>query len=186
MIKTKEDLKYYLQEDKKRYGEGIDSLYKRFGHSEQWYLWRFVKKLRYLEYYKNTQSNVFRKLLYQNKNIKMHKLMYEMKIYIHPNTIGPGLYIPHVGKIHVSGYATIGSNFTIRPGAMIASSLNAHGDRKIYVTIGNNVELSEGVKILCKKIGDNVTIAPNTVVTKSVPDNSIAFGNPFEIIPKDI
>lgn len=186
MIKTKEDLYYYLSEDKKEYGDDIESWRKRFGHSEQWYLWKFVKKLRYLEYYKNTQTNIFRKLLYNYKNVQMHKLMFKMHIYILPNIVGPGLYIPHIGKIHISGYSKIGKNFTVRPGTLIVSNLGVNNKKPKNIEIGDNVELSEGCKILCKKIGNNVIIAPNSVVTRNVPDNTTVYGNPCEFIPRDI
>ena len=34
-------------------------------------------------------------------------------------------------------------------------------------------------------IGDNVTIAPNTVVFKDVPSNCVVAGNPARIIKRD-
>ena len=67
---------------------------------------------------------------------------------------------------------------------MIASNLGQKNQKTRKVTVGDNVELSEGCKILCKKIGSNVSIGPNAVVSKNVPDNSIVMGNPGEIVPK--
>lgn len=49
--------------------------------------------------------------------------------------------------------------------------------------IGNNVILSSGAKIIGGiTIGNNVTIGANAVVTKDVPDNSIAVGIPAKVI----
>lgn len=48
------------------------------------------------------------------------------------------------------------------------------------VWIGGNVTILPGVKI-----GNNVVIGAGSVVTKDIPDNKIAYGNPCKII-KDI
>lgn len=47
--------------------------------------------------------------------------------------------------------------------------------------IGQNVRIQKGVTI-----GDNSVIAANSVVTKSVPANCIAAGNPAKIVKTDI
>ena len=51
------------------------------------------------------------------------------------------------------------------------------------VVIGNNVWLGEGVAVLAGvTLGNNVIIGANSVVTKSIESNSIAVGNPANII----
>lgn len=51
------------------------------------------------------------------------------------------------------------------------------------VTIGNNVWFGENVTVLLGvKIGNGVIIGANSVVTKDVPDNSIAVGIPARVI----
>jgi len=51
------------------------------------------------------------------------------------------------------------------------------------ISIGDNVWLGGGV-IVCPgvKIGDNCTIGAGSVVTKDIPANSIAVGNPAKVI----
>jgi maltose O-acetyltransferase len=51
------------------------------------------------------------------------------------------------------------------------------------VSIGNNVWLGGGV-IVCPgvSIGSNVTIGAGSVVTKNIPDNVVAVGNPCQVI----
>jgi maltose O-acetyltransferase len=51
------------------------------------------------------------------------------------------------------------------------------------VTIGNNVWIGGGA-IICPgvSIGDNCTIGAGSVVTKDIPSNSIAVGNPCKVI----
>ena len=51
------------------------------------------------------------------------------------------------------------------------------------VTIGNNVWIGGSVTILPGvKIGNNVTIGAGSVVTKDIPDNVVAVGNPCRVI----
>lgn len=83
-----------------------------------------------------------------------------------------------------SSSAKIGKNCVIRPGTLIASNLGSSNQKLRKVVVGDNVEFSAGCKILCKKIGNNVSVGPNAVVSKNVPDNSIVMGNPAEIVPK--
>ena len=55
------------------------------------------------------------------------------------------------------------------------------------VVIGSNVWIGENVRIQKGvTIGDNSIIAANTVVTKDVPANSIAAGNPARIVKTEI
>lgn len=61
------------------------------------------------------------------------------------------------------------------------------GQRALFskgpVVIENNVWIGEGVSILpAVVIGENSIIGANSVVTKSVPPNSIAAGNPARVI----
>lgn len=53
------------------------------------------------------------------------------------------------------------------------------------ITIGNNVWLGGGV-IVCPgvTIGDNSVVGAGSVVTKDVPENVVAFGNPARVIRK--
>lgn len=57
--------------------------------------------------------------------------------------------------------------------------LPSHG----RIKIGNNVWLGENVTILKNvKIGDNVIIGTGSIVTKSIPSNSVAVGIPAKVI----
>lgn len=51
------------------------------------------------------------------------------------------------------------------------------------IVIGNNIWIGGGA-IICPgvKIGDNVTIGAGSVVTKDIPDNVVAAGNPCSVI----
>ncbi len=52
----------------------------------------------------------------------------------------------------------------------------------LKVTIGNNVWIGGNVTILPGvTIGDNVTIGAGSVLTKSIPANVVAYGNPCRV-----
>ena len=57
------------------------------------------------------------------------------------------------------------------------------GGNKGYPTIGDNVYIGPGAKIVgAVKVGNNVAIGANCVVTKDVPDNAVVVGVPGKII----
>lgn len=88
--------------------------------------------------------------------------------------IGSGLYIGHSGGI-VVGATSIGKNFSISQGVTIGQT--NRGERKGRPTIGNNVYVGPGAIVIGNiKIGDNVAIGANCVVTKDIPDNAVVTG----------
>ncbi|MBD9094521.1 serine acetyltransferase [Bacteroides thetaiotaomicron] len=183
MIKNKEDLQNYLKEDLKYY-KYMPGLKERILKTERYYSIKFVTTLRHYEYALNNESGLWGKLRYFYWMLKFYHIMHETQIYIYPNVCDAGLYIPHVGYMLISAQAIIGKNCVIRPGTLIASNLGSSNQKLRKVTVGDNVEFSAGCKILCRKIGNNVSVGPNAVVSKNVPDNSIVMGNPAEIVPK--
>ena len=96
-----------------------------------------------------------------------------------------GLTILDVGKV------TIGDNVQIAPHVLITTaghpvhpvSRNSGYEYGIPITIGSNVWLGGGVIVLPGvTIGNNAVIGAGSVVTKDIPDNVIAAGNPCKVI----
>lgn len=153
--------------------------------TERYYSIKFVKTLRHYEYaINNKKRGLIGKIRYFYWMLRFYHIMHVTQIYIYPNVCDPGLFIPHIGYMLVSAQARIGKNCVIRPGTLIASNLGSSNQKLRNVFVGDNVEFSAGCKILCKKIGNNVSVGPNAVVSKNVPDNSIVMGNPSEVVPK--
>lgn len=99
-------------------------------------------------------------------------------IFLTPNTIGYGFKIRHMGNIIVNGNS-MGNYCGVTMGVVVG---NKDGQEN-RPSIGNNVSLTLGCKIIGKiTIGDNVTVAPNSVVVKDVPDNAVVSGIPATIL----
>ena len=72
----------------------------------------------------------------------------------------------------------------IHPGAKIGGTGKEHGKR--HPTIGNNVMISAGAKVLGSiTIGDNCKIGAGSVVLKPVPPNSTVVGVPGRVVKRD-
>src|SRR5690606_18083093 len=94
-------------------------------------------------------------------------------------TVGKNFVIDHFGGIVISGYTRFGDNCRIRTGVVVGL---ARVDDPCAPTFGNNVDIGAGAKVLGRiTIGDNVAIGANSVVTRSVPSNSIAVGVPAKV-----
>lgn len=99
-------------------------------------------------------------------------------------TVGKGLYIGHFGGIVINPNAKIGDNCNINQGVTIGAE--NRGDRKGAPAIGNKVWIGANSVVVGNiTIGDNVLIAPLTLVNFDVPSNSIVIGNPARIIPNE-
>ena len=96
--------------------------------------------------------------------------------------IGRNFVIEHFGGIIISGYAKFGDDCRIRNGVVVGLR---HVEDKRAPTIGNNVDIGAGAKLLGPiRIGDNVLIGANAVVLGDVPSNSIAVGVPASVKPR--
>jgi Serine acetyltransferase len=90
--------------------------------------------------------------------------------------IGEGLKIWHGQGIVINHNSVIGSNVLIRHTTTIGNKYKGSG----CPVIGDNVDIGAHVIILGDiKIGNNVIIGAGSVVTKSIPDNRLAYGNPL-------
>ncbi len=106
-------------------------------------------------------------------------------IEIHPGAkIGKRLFIDHGMGIVIGETAIIGDDCTIYHGATLGGT--GKDKNKRHPTIGNNVMIGSGAKILGPiNIGENVKIGAGAIVLKNIPSNCTVVGIPANrIIPK--
>lgn len=105
-------------------------------------------------------------------------------IEIHPGAkIGRKLFIDHGTGVVIGETTEIGDNVTIYQGATLGGTGKEKGKR--HPTIGNNVVISCGAKILGPfKVGDNCKIGAGSVVLKEIPPNCTVVGVPGRVVKK--
>jgi serine O-acetyltransferase len=103
---------------------------------------------------------------------------------IHPGAkIGKGLFIDHGMGIVIGETAEIGDNCTIYHNATLGGTGKDKGKR--HPTVGNNVLISTGAKILGPfKVGDNARIGANSVVLEEVEPNTTVVGVPGKAVKR--
>lgn len=179
MIKSKEDLKRYLNEDRKsllmQNGGGKRLLFANPIESYQ-------KTLRFLEYYTNCKS-FCRRLFWLYYKIKFRHLSLKLGFSIPINVIDEGLSIAHYGTIVISPLAKIGKNCRIHACVNIGASA---GENKAPL-IGDNVYIGPGALLFGDiKVANNITIAANATVNKSFSEpNVVLAGVPAKIVKRD-
>ncbi len=103
-------------------------------------------------------------------------------IEIHPGaTIGKRLFIDHGAGVIIGETTEIGDDVTLYQGVTLGGTGKEQGKR--HPTIGNNVMISTGAKVLGSfKIGDNSKIGAGSVVLEEVPPGSTVIGVPGRIV----
>jgi serine O-acetyltransferase len=170
----------------------LSDLYRITGHI------RFAELLRQLflgEAYKynfwmrtctyTSQNTLLKYSIYPLAKFLLRCLRYKLGISIPPETkIGSGFYIGHFGGIVVNGQSVIGKNCNISHGVTLGQA--NRGKNKGYPILGDNIYIGPGAKIVgAVKIGNNVAIGANCVVTINIPDNSVVVGIPGKVISQE-
>jgi serine O-acetyltransferase len=98
-------------------------------------------------------------------------------------SIGPGLMLPHTSGT-VIGASLIGENATIFQGVTLGAVIADFGfDPTKRPTIGDNVTIGAGAKILGGvHVASRATIGANAVVLMSIPEGAVAVGVPAKIV----
>lgn len=129
---------------------------------------------------KAKKGNFFYKLYY--------KYFDDKGSYIGDETYFEGIPIfPHgLNSIFISGGAKIGKNVVIFQQVTIGSNTLVDSKMRGYPTIGDNVYIGAGAKIIGNvKIGNNVRIGANAVIVKDIPDNCVVVNSDIKIIKKE-
>lgn len=153
---------------------------------------KLCKKFNQMDHDKYEERKALLKELFQTDN----------ECYIEPNffcdygyniEVGGNFYANHNCIILDVNKVKIGNNVMFAPNVQVYTAthpLNAQerisGKEMGYpIEIGDNVWIGGG-SIICPgvKIGKNSTIGAGSVVTKDIPENVLAVGNPCKVIKK--
>ena len=103
-------------------------------------------------------------------------------IEIHPGAkIGEGLFIDHGMGVVIGETAEVGDNVTMYQGVTLGGTGKEKGKR--HPTIGNNVVIGNGAKVLGPiVIGDYAKIGAGSVVLNNVPSETTVVGVPGRVV----
>lgn len=106
-------------------------------------------------------------------------------IEIHPGAqIGNGFFIDHGNGVIIGETTIVGDNVTLYQGVTLGGTGKEQGKR--HPTVGNNVMISAGAKVLGSfTIGDNSKIGAGSVVLEEVPPNSTVVGVPGRVVKRN-
>ena len=128
--------------------------------------------------------------LYEHKHYFLarwysQKTVRKTGIEIHPGaTIGKGLFIDHGNGVIIGETTIIGDNVTLYQGVTLGGTGKEQGKR--HPTIGNNVMISAGAKVLGSfTVGENSKIGAGSVVLSEVPPNCTVVGVPGRVVKRD-
>lgn len=128
--------------------------------------------------------------LYKKKHFFWARLVsqkgaHKTGIEIHPGAqIGKGFFIDHGHGVIIGETTIIGDNVTLYQGVTLGGTGKEHGKR--HPTLGNNVMVSAGAKVLGSfSIGENSKIGAGSVVLEEVPPNSTVVGVPGRVVKRD-
>lgn len=178
MIRSKEDLHYYLERD--RIAEGIVERRPKIIGGWPNTIWKYKIYLRKAEYFRNIEKkSIFQKFNEKYNLLRYTQLGMKLGFTIPLNVAEEGLSLPHYGTIIINGNSHIGKNCRIMADVCIGSTSGVN----IAAQIGDNVYIGAGAKIIGQiNIGDNVCIGANAVVTKNIEDGITVAGIPAKKI----
>ena len=190
MITSRAELRLYVSQDRKanlgKNDSWLRGVFLWLLHHESYYMFKYLRNLRYYEYYHYQYSNakgVVDKassvLPFIYRKVRYYHLSQKYRVCVVPNTTGPGLRLVHSQGGIILNAHSIGHHCVVSTGVVVGNK----GAKEHVATIGDNVELCMGCKVIGKvNIGSNVIVAPNSVVIKDVPDNCVVSGVPAVII----
>ena len=180
-LTSRRELADCLKEDAESFKSQNCSWMKRFKYnlfstpiSEQKHIWAYIKHMSYVEYYGTLKKKSTIYLLpYLYHLSRLRKESHITGFQIPPGTCGKGLTVYHRGTIIINPKTVIGDFCTLNAGVLIR-----HKEEGLQAPrIGENVFIGSGANIIGDiRIGDNVVIAPNSVVTKDISDGVIIGG----------
>ena len=180
MIQSKNDLHYYIKQDRKNnertekrsIGEAIKDFFFPNAIAYLYYL-------RHVEYYRNVPS-IWSKIFLLYYTFKFRYAGRQLGYSIGVNACGPGLSLPHYGTIIISAEARLGANCRVHA----CVNIGASAGKDEAPQVGDNVYIGPSCVLFGDiTIGSNNTIGANATVNKSFEqEHVIIAGTPAQIL----
>lgn len=175
IIKDKKELRFYIMADRIMNGHTPNATLK------EWLSVRLLKKERIIDYlrymrklnYYEHQSGFLNKLISVYYKRKYNAIELQLRIHIDENTCGYGLVLPHAHCYRIGAKNTIGNYAVIQGEAFMTASNITIGDF-FYAAVGT-------IMIGPMTLGDNVSVAANSLVNKSCGSNVLLAGSPASV-----
>lgn len=141
--------------------------------------YRYIVWMRLAQYAIGRPIMVILKLY---SSLRLQMIRNRTGIQISPSTqIGKGFYIGHFGSIVINPAVSIGECCNIIQTCTLG--LAYRGKNEGVPHIGDRVHIGPGARLIGNvKVGNDVAIGANAVVTKDAPDNSVVAGVPAKIL----
>lgn len=180
---TFRELRHRIAADQHRYATGAG--WRDF--TRQWLKesgFRFTVLMRLCAFFRSqplTRYGVYHFFLWLHRRMQVR-----YGTYIEFSTqVGPGLYVGHANSIVINTRSVIGANCTLSHGVTLGQTHERSKHPGVPV-IGDRVYLGCGAKILGGiRIGNDVVVAPNAVVTRDVPDKAVVGGIPARVLSEE-
>lgn len=145
-------------------------------------IFHYLNILRHLEYYdyksKNsgTIGNRFFSLMRSIQKLRLNRMGPKLGFSIDPNVLDYGVSLPHWGTIVIGSGNRIGKYAVFHTSTCVPMGVKRIGDY-LYVSTGAKITKKDIV------LGDNITIAANSVCTRDCPTNNVLLvGAPASVV----
>lgn len=161
MIRTYQELKFYIFADRMMNGYFDRNPIKRLFSNDK-YIFRFLKYLRYSEYLNiRKRINIIYWLPYLYTSFRYRRLSLVLGYDIPYYTIGYGVRLPHFGGFVINGINHIGNYCSVMYGVCIADAYPKKIGNGIF--FGTNAVCAKGITI-----ADGTKIGANSFVNKDI------------------
>ncbi len=175
IIKTKKELKFYIMADRIMNGCTPKATVK------EWLIVRLLKKERIIDYlkymrklnYYEHQTGLFNQLIAIYYKRKYNTIELQLRIHVDENVCGYGLVLPHAHCYRIGSKNTIG-NYAVFQGHAFMTASNCTIGNFFYAAVGT-------IMIGPVSLGDNVSVAANSLVNRSFGSNVLLAGSPASV-----
>ena len=137
---------------------------------------KYIEQMRKVSFYQH-QAGILNKIRFYWYHHRYNKLSTLLGVFVAPDVCGYGLVIPHHGTLRIGGGNKIGNYAVIHTVSNMTASKVVAGDG-LYMAVGCKV-------IGPLTLGNNVSIAANSVVNKSFGDNVLLAGAPAKVVKEN-